>query len=143
MALAVPGLQEYCCADAVPESTFLSDYYLNFRSTEKKTRVIPIDRVYQEIEPGSIDLALNIHCFSELALPAIEWWLDLLDEKRVPALMIVPNSKKGLLTNERVDFQPLVENRGYRLAVRQPKYSDPVVQRYALNPDFFHLFLRE
>lgn len=143
MAFAVPGLTQYYCTDAVPESTFLSDYYLNYRNTGEKTRVIPIDRIYQEIEPGSIDLALNIHCFSEMALPAIEWWLDLLVEKEVPALMIIPNSKKGLLTNDLVDFQPLVEGRGYRLSVRQPKYKDPVVQRYALNPDFFHLFLRE
>ncbi|MFL7813368.1 MAG: putative sugar O-methyltransferase [Anaerolineales bacterium] len=143
MAQGIPGLREYCCTDAVPESTFLSDYYLNFRGTGEKTRVIPIDRVYQEITPGTIDLAVNIHCFSEMTLPAIEWWMDLLDENRVPAIMIVPNSKTGLLTNDRVDFQPLVEDRGYRLAVRQPKYSDPVVQRYALNPDFFHLFLRD
>lgn len=143
MAVAIPGLHEYICTDAVPQSTFLSEYYLKFRDVTEKTRVVPLDRVQQSLEPGSIDLAVNIHCFSECTLPVIEWWMDLLEEKRVPALMVVPNSARGLLTNDRVDFQPLIEARGYRLATRQPKYKDPVIQRYALNPDFFHLFLRE
>jgi len=143
MVEAIPGLGDYICTDAVPQSTFLSEYYLKFRDVTEKTRVVPLDKVKQSIEPGSIDLAVNIHCFSECALPVIEWWMDLLEDKRVPALMVVPNSARGLLTNDRVDFQPLIEARGYRLTTRQPKYEDPVVQRYALNPDFFHLFLRE
>ena len=31
MATALPGLADYCCVDAVPESTFLSEYYLRHR----------------------------------------------------------------------------------------------------------------
>ncbi len=143
VAAALPDLGKYYCTDAVPESTFLSDYYLSYREVDEKCKVLPLDRVKAEIEPGSIDLAVNIHCFSEITLPAIEWWLNLLVEKSVPALMIVPNSASGLLTNDRSDFEPLLRDRGYRLAFRQPKYQDPIVQRYALNPDYFHLFLRE
>jgi hypothetical protein len=143
MAEGLPGLQKFICTDAVPQSTFLSEYYLKFRDLSDKVQVIPLDRVQESIEPGSIDLAVNIHCFSECALPAIEWWLNFLVEKRVPTLMVVPNSARGLLTNDRIDFQPLIEARGYRLTTRQPKYKDPIVQRYALNPDFFHLFFRE
>lgn len=140
MAAALPNLKRYICADAVPVSTFIADYYLRYRGLEDTCQAVPLDQIWERIQPGSIDLAVNIHSFSECALPAIEWWLALLVEKQVPALMIIPNSGEDLLTNDGKDFRPLLEKVGYQLHSSQPKYLDPIVQKYALNPDHFHLF---
>jgi hypothetical protein len=60
--------------------------------------------------------------------------------------MIVPNAcghDGELLRNiDGEDMQPLIERSGYRLVVKEPKYSDPGVQKFALNPTWFWLFER-
>ena len=72
MSTSVPGLTEYLCADAVPESTFISDFYLRYRNVDHKTKVIALDQLEQILTTNRIDIALNIHCFSECRLEAIE-----------------------------------------------------------------------
>src|SRR5947209_12675711 len=42
MTEAAPGLADYCCLDAVPESTFLSEYYLAWRGCVPPARVVPL-----------------------------------------------------------------------------------------------------
>lgn len=140
MANSLPNLEKYLCTDAVAVSSFICDYYLRFRGLDEVCKVVGLDRVWEEIPPGSIDLALNIHSFSECTPKAIEWWIHLLAEKEVPHLMIVPNAGEKLLTNDGVDFGYLLEKYGYQFQASQPKYQDPIVQKYALNPDHFHLF---
>ena len=39
MSAAFPQLEDYCCVDAVPESTFLSEYYLRHRGCTPPARV--------------------------------------------------------------------------------------------------------
>ncbi|MCJ7735238.1 MAG: hypothetical protein MUP11_11890, partial [Anaerolineales bacterium] len=140
MVKALPNLKSYYCADAIPVSSFIAEYYMRFRGIDNKAHVAGLDTIQNDIKVGEIDLAVNIHSFSECTLTAIEWWLKLLREKEVPALMIVPNSGTDLLTNDGQDFQHLVEQYGYQLVTREPKYKDPVVQKYALSPDYFYLF---
>jgi hypothetical protein len=43
MVNALPNLKTVYCTDAVAESTFLCDYYLNFRGVGDRARAIPID----------------------------------------------------------------------------------------------------
>ncbi len=140
MLTANPTIQSYICTDGIAESSFISDYYLGYRGIKDRASMIPLDRIRDELLPGSIDLALNIHSFSECALPMIDWWISLLAEKEVPYLMIVPNSIRQLNTNQKEDFQPLVESYGYRYITHQPKYLDPMVQKYALNPALYYFF---
>lgn len=140
MVEAFPGLKNYSCTDAIAVSSFVAEYYLNFRGIEKKAKLLPLDTIKGDIQKNTFYLAINVHSFSECTLTAIEWWLDLLNENRVPYLMIVPNSGTELLTHDKRDFQPLVEKYGYELLVMEPKYKDPVVQKYAMNPDHFHLY---
>jgi len=137
---ALPNLKTYSCTDAIAVSSFLADYYLGFRGIKEKANMLPLDRIKKDLKKGSIDLAVNIHSFSECTLSAIEWWVELLADLEVPYLMIVPNSGDQLLTNDGWDFLPLVEKYGYRLTALEPKYHDPVMQKYALNPDHFHLY---
>jgi hypothetical protein len=144
MARAFPLLGGYFCADAVASSTFLSEYYLRFRGVDDKARAIPLDELEQTLAGRRIDLAVNIHSFPECTVEAIGWWLDLLRRHGVPRLMIVPNRGKHggekLVTNMGEPMEPLLEARGYQLVVKAPKYADPVVQRYGVQPTWYYLF---
>jgi hypothetical protein len=142
MAKAFPNINHFYCADAIAVSSFLAEYYLTFRGIEDVAQILPLDTIRKELADTSIDVALNIHSFSECTLPAIEWWFSLLEENRVPYLMIVPNSGEKLLAYDKNDFRPLIEKYGYELMVMEPKYKDPLVQKYGLHPDYFHLFKR-
>jgi SAM-dependent methyltransferase len=143
MSQAAPGLADYCCVDAVPESSFLSEYYLRFRGCAN-TRVVTLDAVDRIPTAPAFDLATNIHSFSECTYAAVEWWVRQLQRLRVRNLLIVPNEPVGMLTTEtdgsKRDFQALIEAAGYRLVLREPTFSDPAVRELLGIEDHFHLF---
>jgi SAM-dependent methyltransferase len=144
MARAFPNIQNYFCTDAVAVSTFLSEFYLRFRNVEDRAKVVPLDEIESTLETHHVDLAVNIHSFSECSIPAIEWWLSLLRRNGVEYLMIVPNGMDHggelLLTNDRQDLGRIIEKYGYKLIVREPKYGDPMFQQYAMSPTYYYLF---
>ena len=137
-------VSDYCCVDAVPESTFVSDYYLRHRGVSPPARVVSLGSIDAELEPGSFDLAVNVHSFPEMPYAAIEWWIELLARLEVPNLMVIPNEPTELLSLEadgqRRDFSPLLEQHGYRLVKREPVFEDPAVQELVDLHDSFHLF---
>jgi SAM-dependent methyltransferase len=143
-AAAFPNLRDWCCADAIPESTFVSDYYLRHRGSTPPARVVRLDELEQELYPGAFDLAVNVHSFSECTLAAIEWWIELLRRLEVPRLLVVPNEPEELLSLEpdgsRRDFAPLLERAGYRLQRREPVLADPAVEELVGVRDRFHLY---
>ena len=142
MVSALPNIERYFCADAVAVSTFVSDYYLRFRGVERAC-VIPLDHIDGALREHPVDLAINIHSFSECRMEAIEWWARLLGKHRVKNLMIAPNGEgermKRLTTNDGRDFLPILERYGYRTVLKEPKYLDPVVQEYGILPAWYHL----
>jgi hypothetical protein len=145
MMEAFPNIENYLCTDAVAISTFVCDYYLHFRGLAGRAVVVPLDEIEVEVRERRVDLAVNIHSFSECSLVAINWWVDLLSRSGVRHIMIVPNGIDGsnggcLLTNDKQDFQPVIERNGYKLIAKNPKYSDPIVQQYAIEPTFHYLF---
>jgi hypothetical protein len=102
---------------------------------------VPLDEIESAIGVGLVDLAINIHSFSECRLEAIEWWINLLSKGRVRYLMIVPNCADGALrTNDNNDYMPIVQRYGYKLLARDPKYCDGLVQRYGIIPAYHFLF---
>lgn len=141
---SLPGLGEYLCTDAVPESTFICEHYLKHRGVGEKARVVPLDEIQAAVAAGPIDLAVNIHSFSECSLEAIGWWSQLLAKNRVPWLLVCPNAKheggRFLGVEDGRGFREVIEKSGYRLAKLVPKYEDPVLQSYGLDPSWFHLF---
>lgn len=146
MAGAVPGLDDYCCVDAVAESTFLSEYYLWWRRCIPPARVVPLQEIDQ-LRPGHFDLAINVHSFSECTMAAVSWWISRLQDLEVPVLFVVPNEPDGLLSREqdgaRQDLMPVLEDAGYRLEVREPVIADPAVRDMLHIEDRFHLFRRD
>jgi hypothetical protein len=142
MVSALDGVECYLCTDAVAASTFVSEYYLRFRGVSKAV-VVPLDEIDTALCERPIDLAINIHSFSECRLEAIEWWIRILSKHRVKNLMIVPNTPPGgaerMLTNDGQDFLPILERHGYRTIAKEPKYLDPAVQEFGLEPSWNHL----
>ena len=158
MIAALPNIGKYFCVDAVPESTFLSEYYLSFREVDQKATVVPLFEIENILENNAIDLAINVHSFSECTLASINWWLDILQKYKIRYLMLVPNAGSHggtrLLSRESAraketdnnsrnyffDLLPHIRSRGYELIVREPKYLDTGAQKYGVSPTHHYLF---
>lgn len=142
-AQALPGLADYCCVDAVPESSFLSEFYLRFRGCSPPARVLPLGDV-PALVVGAFDLAVNVHSFSECTIAAIEWWVGQLQRLEVPSLFIVPNEADGILSREADgSFRsalPVLQDAGYEQVAKERAISDPAVREMALLNDNFYLF---
>ena len=146
MLAAAPGVKTYLCTDAVPESTFLCEYYLRASGLGERAQVIPLDELEQKLAGRRVDLAINVHSFSEMSTRNIQGWLDWLVRLEVPWLFIVPNDADQLLTVEHQDtrgeFSTLLDAAGYELAAREPVYADPTMREFMNVTDHFFLFKR-
>jgi len=144
MLEANPALPVYTCVDAIPESTFLCEFYLRHRGLDSRAEVIPLDEVDAALTAGQHGLALNIHSFSECTYAAVEWWLRRIREMGVQHLMIVPNDEDRFLSTEtdhsRRDYAPLVASLGYREVAREPVFSDENVRSLLGVRDSMFLF---
>ena len=148
LTMALPEVEAVLCVDAVAESTFLSEYYLRFRGVDDRAVVVPFDEIDDRLSRERIDVAVNIHSFSECTESAVAWWLELISRHRVPYLMVVPNpgdhGGTKLLTREgdgrHNDFRKTLESVGYRLRSQRPKYGDPGVQEHGAFPSYHYLF---
>ncbi|MGK7882131.1 MAG: putative sugar O-methyltransferase [Crocosphaera sp.] len=139
MVSALQNVTQYLCTDAFPISTFISEYYIKFRDLGDRSKVIPLNQIEHTLQQTSVDIAVNIHSFSECKISAIEWWLSLLVKHKIKNLMIIPNSSE-LRTNDGIDFGGIIEKHGYRLIAKESKYGDPVLQKYGVNPVYYYLF---
>ena len=133
--------------DALAVSTFLCEFNLRFRGASPRASAVPLDEVDAVLSSQRIDLATNIHSFSECPLSAVCWWLDLLREHEVPQLLIIPNigDHGGHRLEAReptgfVDFLPELGRRDYHLSVKRPKFADEAVQRVGVSPSQHYLF---
>ncbi|NHZ86086.1 MAG: hypothetical protein GWP19_09415 [Planctomycetia bacterium] len=141
---ASQGSLKYFCTDAIAISSFISEYYINFRKVHDRALVIPLYDIIHTLENNPIDIAINVHSFSECRLSAIEWWISLLKKYEIRYLMIVPNGDKQmgslLLTVQGENFMEIIIKHGYKLVAKEPKFSDPIVQKYGLYPTYHYLF---
>jgi hypothetical protein len=142
MTAAFANLRYYC-VDAVPESTFISEYYLKFRGVDRCT-CVPLDEI-TNIPLRRIDLAVNIHSFPECQSSVIAWWLDQLRLMGVPWLFVGVATSLGLTSRERDgrrhDFLGLVKQAGYRPHTVVSKFeSAPTLQKDGLYPTDYYLF---
>ena len=150
---AFPEINQIVCTDAIPESTFLCEYYLNFRGVADKAITIPLPDFSSYVKNTSVHLATNMHSFSECPLKTICWWLDLVMEAQAEYLFIVPNGSSDrsnrvppLLSREKngssLDFELEILSRGYMLHAKELKYADPSLNNYGIAPTGYYLFKR-
>jgi hypothetical protein len=139
---AFASIETYFCIDAVPESTFLSSYYLSAKGVDR-ARVIPFDH-QRDLVPGTIDLAVNIHSFSECGPQAVGYWISRCAELQIEYLFIVPNSydvnTDALLLDDGTDIKPVLAQHDYQLCHAEPKYQHPDVQQRGVSPSWYYLF---
>ena len=138
MSEALPNLKSYVCVDAVPESTFLSEYYLKHRGLpESLARAVPLDQIGALESMPQFDVAVNIHSFTECNYEAIRWWLNMVSRLNIRWLLIAPNKGPGDAEHDlfsiesdrtRKDFTNLLEEAGYKQELRAPKFDDPHLQ---------------
>jgi len=134
---------EVYATDAFPFSTFLSEFYLRYRGSP--ARVIPLNEIERLLHATQIDVAVNIHSFSECTPEAINWWAALLAKAGVLNLMVIPNgeSKSDLTicrTNDGHDMEAIFERHGYGCVAREFRYSDRLVREYGIDPAQLNMF---
>jgi hypothetical protein len=140
---AAPDARFICC-DAIPESTVLSEMYLEHRGV-KTAKVVPLNEIAPRLSSTRVDVAVNIHSFPECPRPAIEWWLSLLADHEIRFLFIVPNVVDELRSTDgaQLELRPLLSRFGYRLEAMRLKYRD---RRFSdtdwVFQDSHHLFVR-
>jgi SAM-dependent methyltransferase len=146
MSRSVPGLVRYVCVDAIPESTYLCDWYLRYREVPRPpAHVLALDEL-DELHGTVFDLAINIRSFTEMPYRSVISWLDLIDRLGVPALFVIPNYQGSLRgvgsrREERRDFMPDLLRRGFRLTDDEPVITDSALRRAGWN-EHFMLFKR-
>lgn len=143
MSEALANLERYDCVDGVPESTFVCEYYLQFRGASPRARSVPLDELETSLDDG-YDLAVNIHSFSECTHATISWWMKQVASRRIPWLLIVPNHPDELLSTEADftfrDFLPVVVGSGYELIAKTPIYESQAVRELTGVYDHYFLF---
>ena len=77
MTCAFKNIKLYLCSDAICTSTFLCEYYIRYRQMGDRVKAIPLTEISHQLSCTNIDLAINIHSFSECTTSAIEWWISL------------------------------------------------------------------
>ena len=149
MLAVTNSISRYTCVDAIPRSTFLCEYYLRFRKLfdrdGARAAVVPLDELSSSVTTGSVDLAINIHSFSEMSHAAIAAWTKILEELAVPWLFVIPNEREMLSREHdgtRLEYRPLIEAAGYRLRVTEPTIRDADVGDLYGACDHFFLFQR-
>lgn len=144
MCTALDNIAAYDCVDAIPESTFLCDYYLNYRGVGN-ARSVPLHEL--DTLHDRYDVAVNIHSFSECTQETVRWWLEQVARREIPWLLIIPNESDRLLSIEpdssRRDFMADVEAAGYKLQIKEPVYADDGLREMIGVDDHFLLFKRE
>ena len=148
LAQAVPHLGTVFCTDAIATSTFLCEYYLNLRGVSEMATTVPLDELRSTLAAHPVQLATSLRTFSDMPLETISTWLDALLEFQIPYLMVVPDAvgqeTPHLLSMEkdgsRLDYRPLIEQRGYQAIACDPKFLDNTVQANGIAPTYHLLF---
>ena len=119
--------------DVVPFSSFCCEHYLRTRGLLTRTTV-GAQALLRDLPKGSVNIACNIHSWSEAPLASIEKWLDALARLEVRYLFLVPHTVNAVSSEADDQTKPIVPAvlaRGYRIITEQPKYG--VSQFFAEN----------
>lgn len=137
---AMPFAYVFCC-DAIPLSTFLCNFYLNYRIPHMESATIPLHELSRL---QRADVACNIHSFSEMPLSAVRFWLSFCADLNIPNLFLVPHAgdliHPHFVTSEadgsHLDYFHLFAEHGYKLKVQRPKFPRELAPRLIYSTDY-------
>jgi hypothetical protein len=126
--------------DGVPESTFLCDFYTEFRGlTKDRCQTVALDRL-ADLHAG-FDIATNIHSWSECSRGAVRFWVRLIRDLGIRSLFVVPHDKNFTTVEHggKDTFLPEIEAAGFRLARQSHKFAGSHTL-YRIDPNVYYLF---
>lgn len=140
---AIPVLADYCCVDAEPEMTFVSEYYVEFRGVAPPARVVPLPDVVA-LQAGRFDLALSSRAVSGMPEPAFDWWMAQVERLRIRHLFLVLAEPTGLgaAAGPPRGLGPVIARHGYRLVAEEPPFGDAAIRDLLGVSDLYCLFER-
>jgi len=131
------------CIDPIAESTFLCDFYLKFRKVEENAITVPLNEL-DKLSNNKIDIACNIHSWSECTIESIKFWLDLLVDMQVKYLFVVPHEPNFLSqerNGEKIPFLPEIKKHGYKIVVKENNYGNSkLAKHWGIYPAVYALF---
>lgn len=127
----------YYCADAVPLSTFLCEFYLRYRRADR-TYVVPLHELHV-LEGRQFDFAITVHSFREQTQPSISFWMDRLDRLEVTRLVVVDHDGRWATMPPHSGFPnsyfPILQAHGWRMVDARPKFRTLVGHLCGLFPE--------
>lgn len=110
------------CVDGIARSTYFCERYLAHRKMKNAGAVS-----WKNLEAiGQIDLACNVHSFTECTLSTIEFWLDFMCRKGARYFFLVPHPSEFpadvCMSNDGHNYYPAILARGFRLVTRAQKF---------------------
>lgn len=127
-------------ADGVALSTAICRAYIRHLGLDSRVSILALSDVDALLD--NVDLAINIHSFSEMSLEVVAWWIDWLVNRQVKYLFLVPTIA-GPVLNDGTDLRPFLRERGFEVEVHRMKYADPLVGESALYQTNYYLFARQ
>lgn len=137
---AFPSAKVFC-VDAIPLSTCISKIYLDREIHQGSAMVCELGEI-STIPKDVINLAVNIHSFSEMSLESVKFWLNLIVEKGIEYIFIVPNSPK-LTLNNGTDFSHLFQDAGFGIIDQRSKYEDEEFAKFGIYPSTYYILKQE
>ena len=111
--------------DAVPFCSLCAQRYLEYRGALDRV-VIGSRARLDGVQPGTFQIATNVHSWSEAPLQSIEAWLDMLDVLQVPFLFFVPHGVPAVSAEKEGPARlivPAIFAHGWQTLVDEPKYG--------------------
>lgn len=120
------------CTDPVDVSRGVCERYLSYRGVRHARVVHPDDLALDR----AIDLAVNIHSWSECTRDEVAWWMDWLVAHHVPHLFVIPHMDDCACVDGG-EFRSVIEGHGYTLAhsaLRWPTCSQRTYYLFTRHP---------
>jgi putative sugar O-methyltransferase len=133
----LPGAT-YLATDALDESLSICRHYLSDYLNEKRGQIFSLNEL-DNLSTKKIDIAMNIHSFSEMTIEFVEFWVQFIANLAIPYLFVVPNNGR-LSLNDGSDFSQIITSNGYRLIAHESKYPMNESGKLWLYPDEYYLF---
>ncbi len=131
--------------DVVPVSSFGGERYLRARGLLART-TIGGQALLRDLPRGSVNIACNIHSWSEAPLASIEKWLDAIAHLEVRYLFFVPHTAAAVSLEADGGTKPIVPavlERGYRIIAEQAKYGSSRFLAARVFYPYVHYYLFE